>query len=104
MFVSGPNQYRDTLFIELVYESVIVGVFLSLLSARLAAILMCIATLIAIVMIYKTNAFGHGSVIGKSFLEAIAVRPALATLLLLTLPAAGPLWRLFLQRRANRGA
>lgn len=101
MFVSGPNQYRDATFIELVYDSVIVGVLISLFSSRLASILSCAATLAGIMMVYRTNAFGHGSVAGRSFLEAIALRPALATLLLLMLPAIGPLGRLFLRRKAN---
>ena len=101
MFVSGPDQYSATTFIELVYESVLGGVLVGLFSPRLGAILTFLATLIAVIIVYQTGAFGHGSETAKSFWEAIAIRPGLATVLLGILPAIGPLSRLFLQRRAE---
>jgi hypothetical protein len=101
MFVSGPDQYRATTFIELVYESVFGGVLIALFSPRLGAILTFAAALVAVIIVYQTGAFGHGSETAKSFFEAIVIRPGLATVLLGILPAIGPMSRLFLQRRAE---
>lgn len=101
MFVSGPHQYMDTTFIELVYFSVIAGVLLSLISARLASLLLGAASITALVILYLTDGSGHGMATAKSFLWAIAFRPVLVALLLLALPVRGPLWREFTARRAR---
>lgn len=101
LFVSGPHQYTDTFFIEIVYFGVLAGVLVSLLSARLASLLLGLAAVIALVILYATNVFGHGSSSAKSFLLAIAFRPALASVLLFVLPLRGPMWREFAARRAS---
>ena len=103
MFVSGPHQYRDTFFIELVYDSIIAGVLIGLVSPRLAAGLLCAAALISVVLIYQTNAFGHGAATGQSLLWAIVLRPALAAVILFFLPSIGPLGRMLLQSRSKAG-
>ena len=104
MFVSGPHQYRDTAFIELVYESVIAGVIIGLVSPRLAAILSCVATVISVALVYETNAFGHGSATAQSLLWATLLRPALSAMLLFFLPSIGPLGRLLMQSRSKTGS
>jgi hypothetical protein len=101
LFVSGPHQYTDTTFIELVYFSVITAVLVSLISSRLASILLGIAAIICIITLYETDGFGHGSATSRSLLLAIALRPLLAALVLLALPARGPLLREFAARRAK---
>lgn len=100
-FVYGPHQFRDETFIELVYCSVISGVVVSLISARLAAILSCIATVAAVIILHETNTFGHGAANARSFLWAIAVRPALASVFLFLLPPLGPLVRHFTLRKSK---
>lgn len=101
MFVSGPHQYTDTTFIELVYFTVIAGVLVSLISAWSASLLLAVATITAITMLYGTGGFGHDSTTTRSLLWAIALRPLLATLVLLGLPFRGPLLREFAARRAR---
>jgi hypothetical protein len=88
LFVSGPHQYTDTIFIELVYFGVIAAVLVSLISARVASFLLGVAAVTAVTMLYRTGGFGHGSATAGSFLRAIALRPALAALILLALPLA----------------
>lgn len=100
---SGPNQYRDVEFIELVFESVLGGVFVALLSPRLAAVLSLIATVVAGVVVYQTNGFGHGWVTEKALFWEIAIRSGAATVLLSLLPLVGPVGRLLLQGRSRRG-
>ena len=95
MFVYGPHTLRDSWFISLVYSSLIAGVMISLISARLAAVVLVIAAFAASLILYKSNFFGHGPATAIPFLWAIAVRPLLASLLLLALPPVGPLVRLF---------
>ncbi len=105
MFVSGPQQYTVTFFIEIVYFGVLAGVLVSLISARLASLLLAVAAITALVILYRTDGFGHGMSTAKSFLWAIALRPVLAALLLLVLPLRGPMWREFVARKAkNSGA
>jgi hypothetical protein len=99
LFVSGANQYTDTTFIEIIYFSVIAGVLVSLISARLAFLLLGIAAIAAVTILYQTGGFGHGSATVRSFLWAIALRPVLASLVLLVLPSRGPLLREFAARR-----
>jgi hypothetical protein len=101
LFVSGPNQYTDTSFIELVYFSVITGVLMSLISARLASLLLGLAAITAVIMLYRTDGFGHSLVTAKPLLLAIVLRPVLAGLVLLALPSRGPFLREFSARRAR---
>jgi hypothetical protein len=98
MFVSGPNQSGVTTFLGMAYFSVIVAVIVGLASPRLAAVLACVATLVASVMVHETNAFGHGLETARSFYWAIALRPGLATVLLFALPPIGPLARMLSQK------
>jgi hypothetical protein len=101
MFVSGPHQDTVTFFIEIVYFGVLAGLLVSLLSARLASLLLIVAAITALVILYQTDGFGHGLSTAKPFLWAIAFRPVLVALLLLVLPLRGPLWREFVARRAK---
>ena len=93
MFVAGNGQGMATAFIGLVYDSVFVGVLISLFSARLASIACFTAAMLAATVLYSTNSFGHGWNTGKSLLESIAIRPAFAALLLFMLPGIGPVGR-----------
>lgn len=104
MFVSGPQQYTVTFFIEIVYFGVLAGVLVSLISARLASMFLAVAAIIALVILYRTDGFGHGMSTAKSFLLAIALRPVLAALLLLVLPLRGPMWREFVARKAKNSS
>ena len=104
MFVSGPQQYTVTFFIEIVYFGVLAGLLVSLLSARVASLLLAIAAIAALVILYQTDGFGHGMSTAKSFLLAIAFRPVLAALLLLVLPLRGPLWRGFVGSKARNSS
>ncbi len=104
MFVSGPHQDTVTFFIEIVYFGVLAGLLVSLLSARLASLLLAMAAITALVILYQTDGFGRGLSTAKSFLWAIALRPVLVALLLLVLPLRGPLWREFVARRGRTSA
>jgi hypothetical protein len=101
MFVSGLHQYRDTAFIELVYDSVIVAVMIALVSPRVSAALSLIAGLVAAVVVLKTNAFGHGAASAKSLLWAIVLRPGVTAVLLSLLPMVGPIGRRLWQGSAK---
>jgi hypothetical protein len=81
-FVSGAHQYRQTAFIELVYDSVFVAGFISLLSSRIAAFCLSAAALAALAILLWTRTFGHGPSYAPSLLLAIAIRPALIALVL----------------------
>ena len=80
-FVSGADQYRQTSFINLVYVSVFVASLVSLLSSRIASLLLFLSTLGALAILFWTNSFGHGLESTGSLLLAIAIRPALASVL-----------------------
>lgn len=80
-FVSGTDQYRQTTFINLVYVSVFVASLVSLLSSRIASLLLLLSTVGALGLLFWTNSFGHGQASAGSLLLAIAVRPALASVL-----------------------
>jgi len=80
-FVSGADQYRQTSFINLVYVSVFVASLVSLLSSRIASLLLFLSTLGALAILFWTNSFGHGLGSTGSLLLAIAIRPALASVL-----------------------
>jgi hypothetical protein len=82
-FVSGAHQYRQTAFIELVYESVLVAGLVSLLSSRVAGFLLCGAVLASAALLFWTGTFGHGPASAPPLLLAIAIRPALGALVLL---------------------
>ncbi len=84
-FVNGAHQHRQILFIELVYESVFVGGLISFLWSRIASIALCGATLGALAILLWTRSFGHGASYAPPLLWAIAVRPALASLVLFLL-------------------
>ena len=84
-FVGGANQYSQTGFIELVYDSVFVGALIGILSSRIASMLLGISTIAAFMMLYITHSFGHGSPTVWTEMIAIAIRPALASVILLTL-------------------
>lgn len=101
MFVSGPHQYADTTFIELVYFTVIAGVLVSLLSAWSASLLLAVTTITAVTMLYDTGGLGQDSTTTRSLLWAIALRPLLAAIVLMGLPSRGPLLREFAARRAR---
>src|ERR1700733_10147650 len=77
LFVSGPHQDTDTLFIEIVYFGVLASLLVSLLSAPLASFLLGVAAIIAFGILYQTDGFGHGMSTAKSLLWAIAFRPVL---------------------------
>ena len=96
-FVSGSHQTRDIAFIELVYSSVIAGVLISLISARLASVLCLLSAVVAIFVVFETNGFGHGAAASQSMLLPIALRPVVTGLLLLLLPALGPFARAVLK-------
>jgi hypothetical protein len=104
LFVSGPHQGTSTFFIEIVYFGVLASLLVSLLSARLASLLLGVAAITALGILYLTDGFGHGMFTAKSFLWAIAFRPVLVALLLLALPVRGPLWREFVARRARNAS
>jgi hypothetical protein len=104
LFVSGPNRYTDTSFIELVYFGVIAGVLVSLISARLASLLLGLAAIIAVIILYRTDGFGHSLETAKPLLLAIALRPVLTALVLLTLPSRGPFLREFSARKARNSS
>jgi hypothetical protein len=101
LFISGPHQYAATDFIELVYFGVLAGVLVSLISARLASVLLCAAAIAAFIILFLTDGFGHGLATAKSFLWAIALRPVLAAVVLLALPPRGPLLRELAARKAR---
>ena len=94
-FVSGADQYRQTSFINIVYVSVFVASLLSLLSSRIASLLLFLSTVSALAILFWTNFFGHGQESAGSLLSAIALRPALASVLFFFLS----LWE---GRRSNR--
>src|SRR5580698_4662835 len=60
--ISGPDGYKQSAFIELVYGTVfIAGLISVLLSSRLAAFALCGATFAATVILLWTGIFGHGA-------------------------------------------
>ena len=81
--ISGPDGYKQSAFIELVYGTVfIAGLISVLLSSRLAAFALCGATLSAIAILLWTRIFGHGASYAAPLVLAIAIRPALVALVL----------------------
>jgi len=79
-FVNGANQYLQTAYIELVYESVLIGVLISIFSNKLAALALGLVSVLAAGILYDTNFFGHGaSALYGDGIE-VAIRPALACL------------------------
>jgi hypothetical protein len=83
--VNGPDQYRQTAFIELVYFSLFVGALISFLWSRIASVVLLGATLGALAILLWTRSFGHGASFAPSLLWAIAIRPALGALILFLL-------------------
>jgi hypothetical protein len=75
--ISGPDAYKQSAFIELVYGTVfIAGLISVLLSSRIAAFVLCGATLAAIAII------GHGVSYDPSLILDITIRPVLVALVL----------------------
>ena len=84
-FVNGANQYRQTAFIELVYDSVFIGGLVSLFWSLIASGALFVATLAALAILLWTRSFGHGASFAPPLLWAIAIRPALGALVLFLL-------------------
>ena len=83
--VNGPDQYRQTAFIELVYCSLFVGALISFLWSRIASVVLLGATLGALAILLWTRSFGHGASYAPPLLWAVAMRPALGALVLFLL-------------------
>ena len=79
-FISGADRYSPIAFVELVYDSVFVAGLISFFSSRIASYVLFGATLVAIAILSWTRTFGHGAATAPSLLLAIAIRPALGTL------------------------
>jgi hypothetical protein len=78
-------------FIYVVYSSAFMGALLSIVSARIAGSTMIIVTVASLTMFFMTDAWHDGLRLGGSptgLLIAIALRPALAAVLLLALSRA----------------
>jgi hypothetical protein len=84
-FINGADQYRQTAFIELAYDSLFVGALISFLWTRIASVLLLGATLAALAILLWTRSFGHGASFAPPLLWAIAIRPALGALILFAL-------------------
>jgi hypothetical protein len=84
-FINGADQYRQTAFIELAYDSLFVGALISFLWSRIASVLLLGATLAALAILLWTRSFGHGASFAPPLLWAIAIRPALGALVLFLL-------------------
>jgi hypothetical protein len=70
--VNGPDQYRQTGFIELVYYSLFVGALISFLWSRIASVVLLGATLGALAILLWTRSFGQGASYAPPQLWAIA--------------------------------
>jgi hypothetical protein len=80
-FISGAHQDRQIAFIALVYDSVFVASLISLLSSRLAWLILFGAAVAAIAILFWTNFFGHGREYAPALVLSIATRPVLGSLL-----------------------
>jgi len=100
-FVSGAHQFRDELFIETLYCSVIgVSVF-GLFHARAAAFMSMAVGIVLLIWLFATNGLAHGVIVTESLIWAVVSRPILAGLLLFLLPPVGPVGRRFMAQRAR---
>jgi len=84
-FVNGANQYLQTAYIELVYESVLIGVLISIFSTKFAALALGLITVLAAGILYDTKLFGHGTAALSGFGIEVAIHPALGCLIFLIL-------------------
>jgi hypothetical protein len=97
-FVSSVHQYRDELFIDGMYCSVIIAAVIGMFSARAAAFLSLTVGLILFIMVLATSEFHKDSTIAQEFIWALIWRPFLAALFLFLLPPVGPLGRSLLRK------